>query len=58
MQALEEQLQSARDLPSLEVFAKDKDRYSPHWTCAGVRSNELEGVAFMSSRNFTPGLTF
>ena len=32
--------------------AKDYDTYSPHRTCADVRSNEPEGVAFASWRNF------
>ena len=38
-------------------FAKDDDAYSLHGTGVGVCSNELECVAFASSRNFTRGLT-
>ena len=36
-------------------FAKDEDAYSLHGTGAGVCSNELQCVAFASSRNFTRG---
>ena len=38
-------------------FAKDDDAYSLHRTGAGVCSNELQCVAFASSRNFTRAST-
>ena len=38
-------------------FAKDDDAYGLHRTGVGVCSNELECVAFASSRNFTCGST-
>ena len=38
-------------------FAKDNDAYSLHGTGVGVCSNELECVAFASTRNFTRGST-
>ena len=38
-------------------FAKNGDAYSLHRTGVGVCSNELECVAFASSRNFTRGST-
>ena len=38
-------------------FAKDDDACGLHRTGAGVCSNELECVAFASSRNFTRGST-
>ena len=38
-------------------FAKDDDAYDLHGTGAGVCSNELQCVAFASSRNFKRGST-
>ena len=35
--------------------AEGDNTYSLHGACVGMYSNELEGVAFTSSRNFTRG---
>ena len=63
MQDLERK-ESARRVSSIgkkyliaRTFAKNDDTYSLLRTGLGVCSNELECVAFASSRNFTQGST-